>query len=52
LYFVGQNFLFAKASEQIPGVSRDARYVVGQLEQWLAQNDRVPSLPDGARQQS
>jgi putative flavoprotein involved in K+ transport len=42
LYFVGQNFLFAKASEQIPGVSRDARYVVGQLEQWLAQNDRVP----------
>ncbi|MGH3923787.1 MAG: flavin-containing monooxygenase [Pseudonocardiaceae bacterium] len=42
LYFVGQNFLFAKASEQIPGVSRDARYVVGQLEQRLAQNDRVP----------
>ena len=33
LYFVGQNFLYAKASEQIPGVSRDARYVVGHLEQ-------------------
>lgn len=28
LYFVGQNFLYSKASEQIPGVSRDARHVV------------------------
>lgn len=27
LYAVGQNFLYAKASEQIPGVSRDARHV-------------------------
>jgi putative flavoprotein involved in K+ transport len=42
LYFVGQNFLYAKASEAIPGVSRDARYVVGHLEQWLAQRERVP----------
>lgn len=27
LYFVGQNFLYAQASETVPGVSRDARYV-------------------------
>jgi putative flavoprotein involved in K+ transport len=32
LYFVGQNFLYAKASEQIPGVSRDARYAVEDIE--------------------
>lgn len=31
LYFVGQNFLFAKASETLPGVSRDASYVVDHL---------------------
>jgi putative flavoprotein involved in K+ transport len=27
LYFVGQDFQFAKASESVPGVSRDARHV-------------------------
>ncbi|WP_296667731.1 NAD(P)-binding domain-containing protein [Demequina sp.] len=27
LYFVGQNYLYAQASETVPGVSRDARYV-------------------------
>lgn len=31
LYFVGQNFLYAKASETLPGVSRDARHVVDHL---------------------
>lgn len=31
LFFVGQNFLYAKASETLPGVSRDARYVVEHL---------------------
>lgn len=31
LYFVGLNFLYAKASETIPGVGRDAQYVVEHL---------------------
>ncbi|MDO8143719.1 MULTISPECIES: NAD(P)/FAD-dependent oxidoreductase [unclassified Isoptericola] len=31
LYSVGQDFQYAKASEQIPGVSRDARYVAEHL---------------------
>ena len=31
LYFVGLPFQFAFASEAIPGVSRDARWVVRQL---------------------
>ena len=35
LYFVGQNFLYAKASETVPGVGRDARYVVGQIARSL-----------------
>jgi putative flavoprotein involved in K+ transport len=50
LYFVGQDFLYAKASEQIPGVSRDARYVVAHLEQWLAQHERARTVPGDSRQ--
>ncbi|WP_402463855.1 flavin-containing monooxygenase [Isoptericola aurantiacus] len=33
LYFVGQDFQYAKASEQVPGVSRDARYVAEHVAQ-------------------
>ena len=32
LYFVGLPFQFSLASDVIPGVSRDARYVVKQLD--------------------
>ncbi|MEG3614023.1 flavin-containing monooxygenase [Isoptericola haloaureus] len=35
LYTVGQDFQYAKASEQIPGVSRDARYVATRVAEEL-----------------
>lgn len=35
LYFVGQEFMYAKASGQIPGVSRDARYVAEAIDNAL-----------------
>lgn len=48
LYFVGQNFQFAKASETVPGVGRDARYVVGAITRSLAHRRLpTPATPGG-----
>lgn len=48
LYFVGLNFLFAKASETLPGVSRDARHVVEHLARTghAAARHASPRRPD------
>ena len=39
LYFVGQNYQYAKASETVLGVSRDARYVAHHIARLVLQRD-------------
>lgn len=48
LFFVGQNFQYAKASEQIPGVSRDAKYVAEQVARRAPTDARARAVPTGS----
>ena len=49
LYFVGQDFQYCKASETVPGVSRDARYVAEHIASSITGADSAPERRTAGR---
>ena len=48
LFFLGQRFMYAEASDTLPGISRDARYLAGKMPAPHARGATAPATGTGA----